>query len=196
MQSDAFYREKVRQRLSDSRFQHSLNVADCAVQLARQYGADPVKAYTAGLVHDILKEMPKPELKAYIEKTVGTQDRILLSQPALYHSVAGAEFLKRELDVDDEEILLAVRYHTSGRAGMTPLEKVVFTADFISADRNYPGVEQMRRLAGVCLESAIEEGLNFTIRELCSRRSPIYRDTADAYNDAVMARITKETEEI
>ena len=77
---------------------------------------------------------------------------------------------------------------------MTLLEKVVFVADFISADRTYPGVEEMRELARQSLDKTIEEGLNFTIRELCDRRQPIYIDTIQAYNCAVLAR--KQTEEV
>ena len=189
MKTNEFYREEIRKRLTDARYRHSLNVADTAARLAKRYGADAEKAYTAGLAHDILKDTPKPEQRAYVLKYCGDADEILLTQPALWHSVAGAEFLKNELGMEDPEIYLAVRYHTSGRKDMTLLEKVVFIADFISADRAYPGVEEMRRYADASLEQAIEEGLNFTICELCKKHQPIYKDTVDAYNDAVLHRL-------
>ena len=194
MKSDAFYQQQIKDRLSEKRYLHSLNVAQSAVLLARQYGADEKKAYTAGLVHDILKDDPKEKLLGYIKENMPNADPVLLSQSALWHSVAGAIYLEKSLRVDDPDIITAVRYHTSGRENMTLLEKVVFVADFISADRTYPGVEEMRELARQSLDKTIEEGLNFTIRELCDRRQPIYIDTIQAYNCAVLAR--KQTEEV
>lgn len=194
MKSDAFYQQQIKDRLSEKRYLHSLNVAQSAVLLARQYGADEKKAYTAGLVHDILKDDPKEKLLGYIKENMPNADPVLLSQSALWHSVAGAIYLEKSLRVDDPDIIAAVRYHTSGRENMTLLEKVVFVADFISADRTYPGVEEMRELARQSLDKTIEEGLNFTIRELCDRRQPIYIDTIQAYNCAVLAR--KQTEEV
>lgn len=194
MKSDAFYQQQIKDRLSEKRYLHSLNVAQSAVLLARQYGADEKKAYTAGLVHDILKDDPQEKLLGYIKENMPNADPVLLSQSALWHSVAGAIYLEKSLSVDDPDIIAAVRYHTSGRENMTLLEKVVFVADFISADRTYPGVEEMRELARQSLDKTIEEGLNFTIRELCDRRQPIYIDTIQAYNCAVLAR--KQTEEV
>lgn len=192
MKPDAFYLAEIEKRLTYDRFVHSLNVADAARALAERYGADPAKAYTAGLVHDIMKDAPKELLRECVVKSTGGTDAVLMSQKALWHAVAGAYVLEHELGVDDAEILRAVRYHTSGRAGMTLLEKIVFTADFISADRSYPGVEEMRGAAFRSLAEAMEEGLNFTIKELCEKRRPIFRDTVDAYNDAVFARIQGE----
>lgn len=188
MNTDEFYRAEIEKRLSEARYIHSLNVADEARRLAERYGADPKKAYTAGLVHDIMKDAPKDAQREYVIKSVGGDDPVLMSQKALWHAIAGAYVLERELGERDGEILLAVRYHTSGRAGMTLLEKIVFTADFISADRSYPGVEEMRERASRSLAEAMEEGLNFTIKDLCEKRRPIYRDTVEAYNDAVFAR--------
>ena len=195
MNSDEFYLRQLKSRLSEKRYLHSLNVAQEAMQLAKRFGADEKKAYTSGLIHDILKDEPQEWLLAYIKENLPDADSVLLSQSALWHSVAGALWLEKELGADDPDILSAVRYHTSGRANMTLLEKVVFVADFISADRTYPGVEQMRQLARQSLDGAIEEGLNFTIGQLCRRRQPIYSDTVNAYNDAVFARRqTEETE--
>lgn len=191
MKNDAFYCQEIRRRLTDDRYRHSLCVADSAAMLARRYGGDEAKAYTAGLLHDILKDTPKPELKAYLLSRIPDADPTLLSQPALWHSIAGAEFLQSELEMDDAEIYAAVRYHTSGRAGMSLLEKIVFTADFISADRKYPGVDEVRRMAESSLEEAMEEGLNFTIKQLCDRRQPIYADTIHAYNDIVLQRLLR-----
>ena len=105
-----------------------------------------------------------------------------------WHAMAGADFLRRELHVTDEDILSAVRWHTTGRAGMTLLDKVLFIADFISADRDYPGVERMREKAYVSLEDAMLEGLQFTINELVENAWPVHEDSIRAYNELVINR--------
>lgn len=194
MMDNVFYIEEAKKRLSPERFEHSLNVAKTARHLAQKYGADEEKAYTAGIVHDILKEIPKPQLKEMVIHYCGKKDRLLLVQPSLWHAVAGAFYLQDQLELNDPEIHLAVRYHTTGREGMSLLEKVVFTADFISADRQYPGIEEMRKKAEQSLELAMEEGLNFTIKKLIDARQTIHPDTLDCYNDVCLHRLQKERE--
>ncbi len=100
--------------------------------------------------------------------------------------MAGAVYVKNELGINDEEIINAIRYHTTGRKNMSLLEKVIYIADFISDDRNYNGVERMREKAAVSLESAMEEGLQFSIAELTEKLLPIHPDSIDAYNEIVM----------
>ena len=101
----------------------------------------------------------------------------------LWHAKSGAEFVKNRLGIDDEEIITAVRYHTTGRADMTLSEKILFIADFISADRVYNGVEEMRERAEISLECAMDMGLSFTITDLVENSNPVHPDTIDAYND-------------
>jgi predicted HD superfamily hydrolase involved in NAD metabolism len=108
------------------------------------------------------------------------------SAPKLWHAILGAEYIRRELDVTDEEILQAVRYHTTGRANMTLLEKVLFIADFISDDRDYPGVQKLRETAKNSLEKTMVEGIVFTVKELADANRPIHPDTIAAYNDIIL----------
>ena len=90
------------------------------------------------------------------------------------------------MGISDREILDAIRYHTTGRENMTILERVLFIADFISADRDYPGVENMRQAANVSLEQAMVEGITFSIKDLAQRYKPIHPDTIAAYNQVVL----------
>ena len=106
--------------------------------------------------------------------------------------MSGAAFLEFGLGIRDRELLSAVRCHTSGRKNMTLLEKVLFVADYISADRDYPGVEELRAVARESLEEAIIEGVAFTVQELMSRREPVASASIDAYNDAVAVLKEKE----
>ena len=80
----------------------------------------------------------------------------------------------------------AVRCHTSGKKDMSLLEKVLFVADYISADREYPGVERMRQAAYRSLEEAIVEGVLFTVQELMGQRLPVAAESVEAYNDALL----------
>lgn len=172
-----------RSLLSDSRFDHSRCVSEEAGRLAEQYGADAAKARAAGMLHDICKEMtPEEQLKIVGRFGIMMNETEKQAQK-LYHAISGAAYAEHVIGVKDPEILGAIRWHTSGRAGMTLLEKVVFTADFISADRDYPGVEEMRRLAQTSLEEAMLFGISYTVTELMEHRLPVDIHTAQAYND-------------
>ena len=179
----------VRSRLSDARYKHSLCVADCARSLAAKYGADPDAAYLAGLAHDVLKETDKKDALAFFAAHGVTLTDVERAAPKLWHAMAGEIYLRQTYALP-EEILTAVRYHTTGRENMSTLEKVLFVADFISADRDYPGVDDMRRRAEVSLELAMEEGLRFTIEELAHACRPIHPDTLSAYNEILTRKGT------
>ena len=187
-QRNAEFLEEIKKRLNPDRLYHSLNVADEAKKLAKHYGADEQKAFTAGLLHDILKNTPDSELLQYFERNGIMLTETERASRKTWHAMAGADFLRRELHVTDEDILSAVRWHTTGRAGMTLLDKVLFVADFISADRDYPGVERMREKAYVSLEDAMLEGLQFTINELVEKAWPVHEDSIRAYNELVINR--------
>lgn len=187
MQNEEKILKDIRERLSDFRFVHSLAVAQSALYLAKKYGGDEEAAYITGLSHDILKELSKEEYLAFFEKENITLTKEELAAPKLWHAVAGARYLEKEYGFP-EEMVWAVRYHTTGRENMTLLEKILFTADFISSDRDYNGVEDMRKRAEVSLEYAMEEGLRFTIEELARNCRPIHPDTVSCYNEILLAK--------
>lgn len=173
--------------LSPSRLLHSEEVAKTAVSLAAKYGADEQKALVAGLLHDIMKETERAEQLKVLEKFGILLSKTEFSNPKLWHAITGAAYVEHVLGVEDREVLNAIRYHTSGRGDMSRLEQVIFTADFISADREYPGVKEMRRRAKNSLEDAMLEGISFTVSELMDKREPVAACTVDAYNDALAA---------
>ena len=177
---------EIRKQLGDYRFIHSLNVAKSAVELAERFGADEKKAYTAGLLHDVLKDKSPEELLEFLDENGVALTDVERSNHKLYHAIAGAVYVEKVLGVTDKDIINAIRYHTTGRKSMSLLEKVIYIADFISDDRNYDGVERMREKAKISLEKAMEEGLQFSITELSERLLPIHPDSIDAYNEIVM----------
>ncbi len=173
-------------KLNEDRFIHSMGVADTAVKLAEKFGGDPDKAYIAGLLHDVMKNESREEQLKIMKK-----DGIILSQaeknnPKLWHAMSGAAFLKHELGFTDPDIVNAVRYHTTGRAGMSLLEKIIYTADFISPERNYPDVDVMRSLSFESLDKGDLYSLQFSLKKLSENQLVIHTDSVDFYNELVI----------
>ncbi len=187
---DEQYRAIIRQRLGDYRYHHSVCVADEAKRLARRYGADEAKAYTAGLLHDIMKDTDRKSQLQILADFGILLDEVEQQVDKLWHAKVGAAFIEHILQVTDRELLDAVRYHTTGRAGMSLLEKIVFVADFTSADRRYPDVDEVRRLSDVSLEETIIYTIDYTIRDLLNKGQAIHPDTLAAYNERILERQT------
>ena len=169
----------LRSRLLADRFFHSLNVADMAKELAAIYGEDKDKAYLAGLVHDCTKNTP-PETQLEIIKRGG----IALSDAEknnrkLWHAISGSVFIQSEYGIEDKDIISAVRYHTTGKAEMSLLEKIIYVADFTSAERCYSGVERIHRLARTDLDAAVYEGAAFTVEKLSKAGLALHPDTVE-----------------
>ncbi|MBE6802376.1 MAG: HD domain-containing protein [Ruminococcaceae bacterium] len=180
------YKEILQNRLTEKRYIHSLNVADSAKELALIYGCDPEKAYTVGLVHDCCKDEAAGLQLSYILENKVELTEYEINAAKLYHAISGRIFAEKEFGITDEDMLNAIRYHTTGRKGMSLLEKVVFIADFISAERDYNGVDVMREKAKRSLDEAIVEGLGFTIKDLITRNLVIHPDTVLAFDDAML----------
>lgn len=155
--------DMVRQTLSPKRFQHTMNVKNLAVRMAQHYGVDTEKAALAAILHDSAKELPRTELlqimqdNAIIKK--GTQNR---PEP-VWHGICAAILAKTQWNVQDEEILSAIACHTTGKENMSKLDKILFLADMTSAERNYPGVEELRSLEMRNLDKAMIQALKMTI---------------------------------
>ncbi len=177
------YEEIISKRMKTARFKHSKNVAKEAVRLAKKYGADVKKAEIAGILHDATKETEAEEQMALVERAGIVLTEMERTSPKLWHAISGSAFVRVELGIDDPEIIDAIRYHTTGRAGMTLLDKVIFIADFISADRDFDGVDKLRKLADKDLDEAVLEGMSFTMADLAQRKLTIAPDTFAGYNE-------------
>lgn len=183
------YMDIVQARLSKARWQHCVNVSKEAVRLAERYGADVKKAETAGILHDITKETPPQQQLQILEQCGIILTNIESAAPKLWHAMSGAAYIEHELGVTDKDILNAVRYHTTGRANMSLLEKIIYIADFTSAERDYDGVENLRRAVDCSLGKAMIEGMAFTIQDLAQKKTPIHPDSFVAYNDIMMREV-------
>lgn len=179
------YINEIKVRLSEERFIHSLNVEKSARELALIYGADIEKSAIAAILHDILKDTPSQEQFKILKNSDISLTEVEKQSPQLWHAMAGMVFVRDKLDISEEDILNAIRYHTTGRAGMSLVEKVVFLADFISEDRIYNGVEQMRIKARRSIKEALTEALSFMIIDLVNRGYSVHPDTVDLYNEVL-----------
>ena len=179
-------RRLLREKLGDYRLRHSFCVADAARMLAERYGADPEKAYFAGLLHDVMKDAPREVQKRIIADGGTVLTDAENANGKLWHAMAGEAYLRGQMGIRDTDVLNAVRYHTTGRAKMSLLEKILYVADFMSADREYDGVDRMRRLAADSLEDAMLFGLSFTISDLAQKEQIIHPDSVDCYNEICM----------
>ncbi|KUG04263.1 hydrolase (had superfamily), yqek [hydrocarbon metagenome] len=156
--------ELIKAKLSNKRYQHSLQVADTAVKMARRYGLDESRANLAGILHDYARDLSEGELLniAVSNNLIGNQ--VERDIPDLLHGPVGAFLLKQELGTKDTEILSAISHHTLGSVGMSDLEKVIFISDMIEPGRSYNGVEELRELAYKDLDAAMLTGLESSIR--------------------------------
>lgn len=177
------YKKILQERLTPKRYHHSLCVADEAVRLAKKYGGDTEKAYLAGLLHDITKNASEEEhLHIFREFDIMLND-IEKNAEKLWHAISGAAYIEHILGINDTEIITAVRYHTTARKNMTQLEKILYLADFTSADRDYDDVDIMRQKLEVSMQAALQYALSYTINDLVSRDKPLHLDTVEAYNE-------------
>ncbi len=173
------------QRLDEYRYVHSLGVALSARELAKRYGADADRAYFAGLVHDITKNTPRDEQLRLIAGGGVALSLEELNNPKLWHAISGSIYVRDVLKINDSEIVSAVRYHTTGRDEMTLLEKIIYIADFISAERSFNGVEYMRKLAFESLDKAAMYAVKFCIPDLVMKGQVLHTDSVKLYNGLV-----------
>ena len=172
---------KVKEQVSEKRFKHILGVEQAALELARANDYELEKASVAALVHDYAKERSDSEFKALIVQT-GLEQDLLNWNNFIWHGVVGAEIIKKELKITDEEILNAVRRHTVGAKEMTMLDQIVYVADYIEPGRDFPGVDQARQLAAESLRAAVEFETKHTLLYLMNNDKTIYPAAIFTYN--------------
>ena len=178
----------VEGRLSPKRFAHTLGVVDMAKRLANHYGAPVEQVEVAALLHDAMKESPLQEMQSLVMKAQIPVDSEVLENGALLHGPAGAAYAKLELHIQDESICEAIRVHTLGSTHMSVLDKIIFLADYIEPNRDFPGVEELRTLAFTDLNAAVIRAYDGTIRHLLDQGLSIHVDTIRGRNSVLLER--------
>ena len=173
--------EKVKSTLSEKRFYHSVCVMERAMEYAKLYNADIEKAKLAGLVHDIAKEVPKESRISNAENLGVELDEIEKENTGLIHAKAGAKIAELEFGLD-KDICEAIAYHTTGKANMSTLDKIIYLADFTGKDRNFEDTDFLYYLCQKDLDKAMFYCLKKTITEKTSEGKVLHLDTVKAYN--------------
>ena len=173
---------KLKKELDRQRFEHTLGVERTARQMARVFGEDEEKAALAGLLHDCAKCMPLSQMiKAARRADV---DPVMKESKALMHAVAGRCVAQDVYGVQDEDVLGAIRWHTTGHAGMTRLEKIIYLADVIEPNRKpYPGLEALRALCIQDLDGAMHTALRMSLEHVREQGKTLHPDTLAALAD-------------
>lgn len=185
-------REAIRPLMSEERYRHSLGVEKEAERLARRWGEDPEKAAIAGILHDCCKEMPLPEALQIMRRSAIMTEIDFGSSRSSFTALRQRKFWGATVSVIK---ISKTRCATTppGRAGMSRLEKIVYLADLTEEGRHYPDVAEMRRWADRSLDGAMLYALCYTIGKLCRRKSPLCRESWQAYNEYV--KLCKEEKE-
>lgn len=178
----------IKSCLNEKRFIHTLGVVSVAKKLAVLNGVSEEKAELAALCHDIAKYTHKDEMIKLME-----EENVILKEDEkvtfeLWHSIVGPIVAKKVLGIEDEEVLSAIRWHTTGRENMSKLEKIIYIADMIEPSRQFHGVDDIREATLKSLDTGVLLGLTHTIKFLLSKDSLVDINTIKARNYLIMTR--------
>ena len=165
--------------LKPRRMAHVLGTEETAIKLARRYGADEEAARIAALLHDCTKKLNIDEQLALCEQYGLQLDEMQTWALKLQHAITGAAVARHVFGVSDE-VHEAIRWHTTGKADMTTLEKVIYLADYIEPTRDFPGVEELRKAIWEDLDRGLLLGLEMSIQEMKNWGNPVHEDTLRA----------------
>ncbi len=174
----------LKENLNEKRYIHTLGTADCAKELAAQFGLDVDKAYLAGLLHDCAKCFSNEKLLDIIHEHLNVEECEMLNYKTL-HAPVSAYIAETEFGIKDKEVLSAIRWHTLGRIGMTDFEKIVFIADKIEPNtREKEYSDKIRELLSENngLNKALLKCYKETIKSLVKRDLKICFITIEIYN--------------
>ena len=173
---------KLKKELDHQRFEHTLGVEQTAREMARIFGEDEEKAALAGLLHDCAKCMPLAQMVKAVRRVQDEPiDPVMKESKALMHALAGRCVAQEEYDVRDEAVLGAIRWHTTGCARMTALEKIIYLADIIEPNRKpWPGLEALRVLCMQDLDAAMHAALRMSLEHVKAQGKTLHPDTLAA----------------
>ena len=187
----------LKKHLTKDRYRHTLNVAYTAIAMAMRYNPDPSnsdfikRAEIAGLLHDCAKCMDNDKKLQICEKNKLPCNNFEKSHPYLLHGKVGAYIAKTKFNINDEEILQAITWHTTGRPNRSLLEKIIFIADYIEPARNpIPELDLIRQLAFIDIDKAMEKILANTLKFLESKGNAIDKMTQITYDSYVRPAVT------
>ena len=156
----------LEEALPRKRFEHSVAVYETAIELAKIHNADMEKVRVASLLHDCGREIPIRDNLAKAAEFNIPVDEVEANQPILLHAKIGVYLAEHKYGVSDKEILSAIQYHTTGAAGMSQIDMIVYLADLLEPKRGFFGIDEMRQLVKVDLEKTMMKAYALTIKYL------------------------------
>ena len=169
---------------------HLISTRDYALEInkALSLGIDEEKISLASLCHDLARLMPEDEIRRGLSDRGIDPDSLNTASPILLHGPLSAEIAREKIGIEDEEILQAIRIHATGCGEMSVLDKVIYIADKIEPTRDFPGVDDLRKLAFENLDSAFLAVISSVIAWLVARNEPLDYNTVAAYNRALSGK--------
>ena len=158
--------------LNPNRVKHVLGCRDTAADLAKVWGADVRDAARAGLLHDITKALDGPLQLTLCSEYGKVLDEFSENNPKTLHALTGSMVAERIFG-ENEAVVKAIESHTTGKPAMNTLEKIIYVADYMEPNRDFPGVEELRRLAYTDLDGALKLGLEMTLAMLVQQKRQI-----------------------
>ncbi len=174
MDSRARIIKRLKTELDQPRFDHTLGVEKTALALARKFKVSAKKAGLAALLHDYARKYDRPGLLKQARKFKLKIDAVSQQEPKLLHAELSARMAERDFGINDPDVLSAIRNHTLGQPGMSRLDQIIFLADHIEENRNFDGVNRLRRLASRDLDQAMVASTANTLQYLLKKQLPIH----------------------
>lgn len=182
-------KEELKKRLKPNRFRHSLGVEETAVFLADRFGVDEEQARVAGLLHDCAREFRNEDMVKEAEKRGIAIGEVERSMPLLLHADIGAQRVREIYGVDDKDVSQAIARHTVGGPQMTKLDKIIWYADMIEPGRDFPGVDELRKLAKTAsLDEMLLAGLSHSIIFVVKKGHLVHPATVLARNEILLSQ--------
>ncbi|MDU2265135.1 bis(5'-nucleosyl)-tetraphosphatase (symmetrical) YqeK [Clostridium celatum] len=175
-------KDYVKENLKVGRYNHTLGVVNTAVELAKIFGEDQKKAEIAALCHDVAKNMDLEQLRKIIDEENITLSIDEENTKEIWHSIAGPIIAKNIFKINDEEILSAMRWHTTGKENMSNLDKIVYLADLIEPSREFDGIDEIRSISYKSLDLAMIKALTHTTIYLLNKGYAVDINTIKARN--------------
>lgn len=178
--------ENIKTNLNKERYKHTMGVEEEAVKLAQLYGENIEKSRVAAIAHDCLKYVDDKILIDMAKKYGIETDEIQMNFPQLLHGPVGAVYCREKFGVEDEDILNAIAFHTTGRKNMSMLEKIIYLSDMIEPGRYFLGINEIRKLALQDIDRALILSCNNTLSYVISRNFLIHPLTIEFRNSLIL----------
>lgn len=177
---------KIINDIGIKRFEHSVRVKDIAVELAIKNNIDIQKTCTAAIFHDCGKIIDYERLFQFADEYGLVLDDYMKKNPELIHASLGARIAQVRYNINDTEVLNAIKYHTTGREDMSMLEKIIYISDYIEPKRSFPGVQNVRDMAFKDINESVIMAMEMTTRFLTGNKKMIHPDTLKSKNKLII----------